>query len=417
MAEWLTLQLPHSLDGPCTWMLAGAQGQALGAPVAGTLTQAAAQGAGRRVGVVVASVDVLLTEIELPPKSGVRAQQIVAYALEEQLAADIETLHFAVGSRDPLSGRTLVAIVNRALMSRWLQELRDANIEPTVVCAESALLPENPGHTVVMLEGDTLSLRRGGQHAQALPADDIGGALDALLGAEMATEHLIFYVSPHDWQRRASEVEAQRPRCASLKVQLLNSGALPLLAPQLVAGAYINLLSGEFAPTHKSSGGWQRWRSAAILAAALFAVHVGGLALQRLQQHRSERALDQAIGELARSALPGESGQGAVRSRIEQRMLAAQNDSNAGGFMPALAALAQALGTANGASLQALSFRDGGMDLKLKTKDAESLERIDQALRNNGWKAEVTSGSAAGSSYEGRIQMQGNGAGAHAHSP
>jgi general secretion pathway protein L len=417
MAEWLTLQLPHSVDGSCTWMLAGAQGQALGAPVAGTLAQAASQSIGRRVGVIVASVDVLMTEIELPPKSNVRPQQIVAYALEEQLAADIETLHFAVGTRDPITGRTLVAIVTRALISRWLQELREVHIVPTVVCAESALLPENPGHTVVMLEGDTISVRRSGQHAQALSADDIGAALDALLGVEMAAEHLIFYVSPHDWQRRASEVEAQRGRCASLKVQLLNSGALPLLAPQLAAGAYINLLSGEFAPTNKLSGGWQRWRLAAILAAALFAVHVGGLTLQWAQQHRSERRLDTAIGDLARSALPGESGQGAVRSRIEQRMLASQSNANAGGFMPALAALGQALGSANGASLQALSYRDGGMDLKLKTKDAESLERIDQALRNNGWKAEVTSGSAAGSTYEGRIQMQGNGAGTRAHAP
>jgi hypothetical protein len=79
--------------------------------------------------------------------------------------------------------------------------------------------------------------------------------------------------------------------------------------------------------------------------------------------------------------------------------------------MSALAALAQALGSARGASLQALSYRDGGLDLKLKAGDAESLERIDQSLRNDGWQADLTSGGAAGTGYEGRIQMRRAGTG------
>jgi type II secretory pathway component PulL len=104
-----------------------------------------------------------------------------------------------------------------------------------------------------------------------------------------------------------------------------------------------------------------------------------------------------------------------VRARIEQRLLAAQGDANGGGFMPALAALAQALGSARGASLQALSFRDGGLDLKLKAGDAESLERIDQSLRSSGWQADLTSGGAASSGYEGRIQMHRGGPPPRAH--
>jgi general secretion pathway protein L len=350
--------------------------------------------------------------VELPLKSAVRAQQVVAYALEEQLAADIETLHFALGERDAASGRTAVAVVTRALMSRWLQELDAAGIVAMALCAESSLLPENPGHTVLMLAADSLSVRRAGQHPQTVPADDIGAALESVLEPGLASEHLILYASPQDWQRRSREVEALRDRCASLKVQLLNSGSLPLLAPQLVKGGFINLLSGEFAPKSTFGSGWQRWRLAAILAVTLLGVHVGGLALELFQQQRSERALDAAIGTLVHNALPDESNQGAVRSRIEKRLLAAQGDAAGSGFMSALAALAQALGNASGTSLQALSFRDGGMELKLKARDAASLERVDESLRNNGWQAELTSGSASGTGYEGRIQMHGGAAGA-----
>jgi general secretion pathway protein L len=406
MAEWLILQLPFTGQASCSWMLADGAGYALGTPGSGTLAQAAMEAAGRKVGLIAPSGDVLLTEVELPPaKSGTRPQQLVAYALEEQLAADIETLHFAVGAREVASGRTEVAVVTRALMTGWLEELAAAGLQPAAVCAGASLLPDNPGHTVVMLDRDTLSLRRAGRAAIALPADNIGAALEASLGNELIADDLIFYASPEDWQQRAAEVEALRKHCASLKVQLLNAGPLPLLAPQMVTGNFINLLSGEFAPQVASGPGWQRWRLAAILAAVLFAVHVGGLSLELLQQRRSERALDAEIGAIARNALPGDSGQGPVRTRVEQRLLGAQGDSTGTGFMPALAALAQALSGAH-ASLQALSYRDGGLDLKLKASDADSLERINQALRSNGWQAELTSGGAATSGYEGRIQMR-----------
>ena len=410
MAEWLILQLSRDPEDRCGWMLADQHGQPLGAPRVGALAQAAGEATGRRVAAIVPSSDVLTTEIELPQKSGVRPQQLAPYALEEQLAADIETPHFALGGRDDHTGRTTVAVVTRSLMDQWLAALRAQGLAPEVLCAEAALLPENPGHTVVMLDGDMLSVRRAGQPPLALPAADMAAALEASLGAQLSGDDLIIYATPHDWQRHSSDAEALRSRCASLKVQLLTSGPLPLLAPQLAAGHFINLLTGDFALKTSFDSDWRRWRLAAVLAATLFAVHIGGLSLELVQQHRSERALDAAIGAVARRALPGDPGTGAVRSRIEQQLLAAQSQAGGSGLLSALAALAQAVNGVNGASVQTLSFREGGLDLALKASDAASLERVDRALRSGGWQAELTSGAAAGSAYEGRIRMRPAGA-------
>ena len=406
MAEWLILQLSRGLEERCGWMLADEHGQPLSAPRVGALAQAAGEAGGRRIAAIVPSSDVLMTEVELPQKSGVRPQQIAPFALEEQLAADIETLHFAVGPRDDHSGRTAVAVVTRSLMDQWLKALAAEGMTPAVICGEAALLPDNPGHTVLMIDGDTLSVRRAGQTPLAMPADDMAAALEAALGATLAEDHLLVYATPQDWHRHAPEAEALRSRCASLKVQLLNAGPLPLLAPQLAGGHYINLLVGDFGHKTSFGGDWRRWRLAAVLAAALVAVHVGGLSLELLQQQHSERALDEAIGNVARGAMPGDTGTGAVRSRIEQRLLAAQGQSGGSGLLAALAALAQAVSGVNGASVQGLSYREGGLDLKLKAADAASLERVDQALRNGGWQADLTSGAAAGSAYEGRIEMR-----------
>jgi len=101
MAEWLVLRLPRGPEERVSWMPADSRGQPLAAPQSGPLRQAAAAAGSRRLAVIVPRSDVLMTEVELPVKSGgVRLQQVVPYALEEQLAADIDTLHFALGERD-----------------------------------------------------------------------------------------------------------------------------------------------------------------------------------------------------------------------------------------------------------------------------------------------------------------------------
>ncbi len=415
MAEWLLLRLASGEEERVSWMAADATGQPVSAPQSGTLLQAASAAAGRRLVVAAPSSDVLITEVELPVKSGVRVQQVVPFALEEQLAADIETLHFAVGARDEQSGRTRVAVVTRALMEQWLAAVHSAGLAPERLCSEAELLPQNPGHVVVLLEGDTLCVCRGGRVPETLPSIDLAAVLDAALGVELAADDLIIYTLPDDWQRRSGEIEALRARCASLKVQLLNYGTLPLLSPQLAAEGQINLLSGDYAPKSSFAGGWQRWRLVAGLAAALLVVHVGGLLLQRLQQQRSERTLDEAIGQVAQRALPGDSGSGSVRSRVEHRLLVAQGGSDNFGLMSGLAALARAIENADGGSVQTISFHDGGMDLQVKAKDASNLERIDQSLRSSGWQADLISGSASGGSYAGHIVAHAPGAGGAVH--
>lgn len=410
MAEWLLLRLAPGQDERVSWMAADAAGQPVSAPQSGTLLQAASAASGRRLVVAVPSSDVLITEVELPVKSGVRVQQVVPFALEEHLAADIETLHFAVGARDEQSGRTRVAVVTRALMDQWLEGLRSAGLAPERLCSEAELLPQNPGHVVVLLEGDSLCVCREGRVPETLPSLDLAAVLEAALGGELAADDLIIYTLPEDWQHRSAEIEALRARCASLKVQLLNYGTLPLLSPQLTAAGQINLLAGDYAPKSSFAGGWQRWKLVAGLAAALLVVHVGGLTLQRFQQQRSERALDEAIGQVAQRALPGDSGSGSVRSRVERRLLAAQGSSESFGLMSALAALARAIQNADGASVQTVNFHDGGMDLQVKAKDASNLDRIDQSLRSSGWQADLTSATPGGGSYAGHIVARAPGA-------
>jgi general secretion pathway protein L len=411
MSDWLLLRLPRVPDAPATWMIADANGAPLGPPQAGPLALAAPRAAGRRVCVLVPGADVLLAEPDVPLKAGAKLPQLIPYALEEHLADDVDDLQFAIGKRTGDSPRIPVAVVARSLLDEWLATLRAADIQPQALYADSDLLPQNPGQAVALLEEDAVFVRAPGGSPVTLPADALEQALAiAQAGADSSgtgARGLILYTGAAEWQQHSAQVEAARPHFDGIKVQLLTGGSLALLAQQLPAGSAINLLQGSYKPTSSGAAGFKAWRVAAILLACLVGLHVVGKTAELTLLKKREHQLDASIRDTFHSAMPGVVSANDARRRMEQRLAAARGAG--GGLLPALQALAQARDAAPGTSVQTLNFHNGSLEMKLSAADAASLDRLSQALRSNGWQADLTGGTNVGSAYEGRILVHANG--------
>jgi general secretion pathway protein L len=410
MADWLLLRLPRVPDQHASWLVVDPHGAAVGPPQSGPLSLAAARTAGRRICVLVPGAEVLVAEPELPTKAGAKLQQLVPFALEEHLADDIDDLHFAIGKRAGESSRVPVAVVSRSLMDQWLTTLRSSGLEPETMYADSGLLPQNPGQAVALLEEGVVVIRPPSGSPVTLPADALEEAFviaqAAPEGATTAARGLILYTGEAEWQRHSALVEAARERFDGIQIQLLANGPLALFAQQLPVASPINLLQGPYTPTTARAVGWQAWRVAAFLLAGLIGLHVAGKAAELSLLKRNEHKLDVSIQETAQTALPGERSTLDARHRMEERLAIARNGGASSGLLAALEALVQARASAPGTVVQALSFRDGALDLKVSAPDAASLDRISQTLRNSGWQADLTAGNAVGSGYEGRIQIR-----------
>jgi len=431
MADWLLLRLPRTPEEPATWLIASAAGAPLAATQSGPLAEAAAAAGGRRVCALVPGSDVLLAEPELPPRSGARLQQLVPYALEEQLADNIDELHFAIGRRAADSNRTPVAVVGRTLMDEWLAALRGAGLQPDCLYADSELLPANPGQAVALLEEDTVFVRAPGAPPVSLPIDALSEALAIAESAPRAAEGLpvtaappeataadepdagaaarglILYSGTAEWQQHSAQVEEAHERFASLKVQLLSDGPLALFAQQLPGTAAINLLQGSYAPRSARGAGLSAWRVAAVLLLALVALHVVGKAAELRVLKAKEHDVDTSIRDTFHRAMPAEAGTGTTdaRRRMEQRLAALRNGGGSSGLLGALQAVAQARGGSAGTSVQSLNFHDGLLELTLNAPDAASIDHLSQQLRNGGWQADLIGGNTVGSAYQGRVQI------------
>jgi general secretion pathway protein L len=413
MADWLILRLPEDAGNPARWLVCDAVGRMLTPPQSGALAEGAALAAGRRLIVLVPASAVLITTAELPPKANAaKIAQIVPYALEEQLATDVDELHFAVGKRPADGTRTPVAVVAKSALSEWLAELAAVGAAPSALYAESDLLPAVPGQTTALLEGDVLTIRRIESSPVVLPADSLSEAFELVEGPAASpaigvSTSLVMYASPEDWLRRGADTEALRLRYVPFKVQLLPNGSLPLLAQALALGHGIDLLQGAYAPAGIRSVGFSAWRLAAVLAGCLIALHATGEALALARLKKTEHEIDGAMSTVVRSVLPpGEAGGGDARRKIEARLAAVRGDAAVAGFLPALSALAQAHAAAPRATVESLSFGASALEMKVSAPDAATLDRMSQRLRSAGWQADLTSGNARGEGYEGRIQMK-----------
>ena len=401
MADSLVLRLPDSAHSQASWLLAGGAGHG---PESGPLSLAAARAAGRTLIVLVPGADVLLTHADLPPaRSGVKLQQLVPYALEEQLAEDIDTLHFAIGRRST-AARASVAVVARKRMDEWLAALRGAGLEPAAIYADSQLLPHNPSHAVALLEGDSVTVRTPSGEVILLAAEALGEALELAL-ADPATRGLILYAGATEWLRHGAAVEALRERFEALQVQRLSGDALELLARALPAPEAINLLQGPYAPRRSLLAGWRAWRWAAVLLGALIAVHLLGQGLELVALHRRERALDASIAKVFTRAMPGEPITGEARRQMAERLAEVRAARSGGGFLSALGALAAAHAGSGGTQLKSLEFNSGAVTLSLTAPSVEALNGLAQSLAAQGWQARLTGGTVVPGGFRGGIRM------------
>jgi general secretion pathway protein L len=409
MTEWLLLRVAREPGGPWSWAVADAAGQLLVAPSDSAGAPLLDAAASRRVALLLPGADVALLAANLPAGNEARLLPLVPFALEDQVSQDIELLHFALGSRDALTGTTSVAVVERALLERWLDQARELGLSPQAAFAESELVPAFPGQVTMVLSEDQLVLRSDNARTAVLPAADPLLALEMFLApaTELTAVHLAVYSGAADWQKHSRQIEALRDRVATLKVQLGTGGMLALAARALPHSGAINLLQGSLRPKSAATNQWKKWRLVAMLAGALLLLHLLADVWQLHQLHKAERSLDDSIAQVYGTAFPGQPAGGDARRRMEQRLSGAAGDANQPGeLMHVLAALAAARQNVPVVQLESLSFHQGSAQMKLGAPDASTLAQFSQALQAGGYSAQVTSGAARGSGYEGQIEAR-----------
>ena len=421
MPQTLLLRLPSPGQDETEWLTIDEAGDSQTTRQRGSLTLAAAVSRNGKVVALAPATQILLAEPELPPGSGVKLARAVPFALEEQLTEDVDQLNFAIGRRRPRGG-TPVAVVSRSVLQGWIADLSAAGLEPLALYPDISLMPENPAQTVLWLEKGRLAVRRPG----ALPfAVELSPVSEALVVAGVIADPLdttsepkvpesaILYATREDWSSVQREFEGLAQKFDSLKVQLLADGPLPWLARSLASTDAVNLLQGEFARATDYGARWRQWRTAALLAAGLLVAHVGAQALQIRQAKHETKALDGEIATVFSSAMPAEVMQDPRRQM--QSRLDRIRKSGAGPeyFLRSLKVLGDALAVTPKTDIDALSYREDSLDMKVSAPSLAALSQLSQFIDKQGMTAEIQSSTPVANGVEAHIQLRTQGSRAH----
>ncbi len=362
------------------------------------LATLAARRQGEPVWVVVPAAETLLTHAAVPTRNRQRLRQAVPYALEDQLAEDLDALHFGIGQAGE-GGAVPVVVIARRCLEHWLARLAGAGLEPTHVYAEGDLLPRGEGWVLLETDADEALLRTGEAVLVVRHADL--PTLKALLAPE-ATPPLQVISSQ---EALAEDIARQFPQARLERV----THPLVVLARGAARGEAIDLLQGDYARRSGSRGLWAPWRAAAVLLLAV-GVAAGlrqGLEYWRLQQTAAE--LDAHMETLFRGTFP--QARRVVNAPVQMRQqleaLARGQGAAGDGFLALLAAAGEPLAGARGVRLKGLHFRDGRLDLSVTAPDVQTLEALRQGLaRRPDLQVELQSASASGEQgVEGRLRV------------
>ena len=407
MSETLVIRLRAAEEAPASWLIVDENGARSGPVNSGPVADALGVAQGRRVVLLLPGSEITLAEPELPVRGGARVAQAVPFALEEQLASDVEGLHFAIGPRLAGTVGTPVAVVSRALLERWLGRCEAAGIAVSAAYADSSAVPAVGTGCTLLLDDTQLYVRRADSLPYVLDAEPLQGALELVLGAPAAggetTENVTFYTSTAEYERHRELIEGLRSRTATLQVKLLPDGPLPLLAAQVAGIAGINLLQGQLAPRTSLRNRLREWRLPAALAAALVLLFVGGQAVTWWKQSRVEKALDAQIAAVFAQALPG---QPLKDARAQMQGALGASAGAGGGMLAAVSLLANAMAQTPAARVESVSFRNNVLEVSMTVPTVESLESIRQGMSRDGMVAEIQSTTQRGDVHAGRLHVK-----------
>ncbi len=321
--------------------------------------------AGHRLVVLVPAADVRLASVDVPARQASKVLQAAPYALEDQLAEDVDTLHFALGPRQK-DGRWPVAVVARAKMDEWLRPFTERGLIPDLMLPDAlCLAPADPERWSALAENDQILVRNAAFSAFACSPEDLELMLQLADPDKKATLRIIVPrdASP-DFTRLAWPVELLpgfiSPLEALLQSQRAENG--------------IDLLQGSYSQSEDLLRLWQPWKiTAALLALWIVAAAIlHGLSGWQLRKQLQQQ--EDANVQRYQQLFPAETRIVDLPAQVEQQFASLKSGKGGGGLLPLMQVLADALAAAPGLTLQGVQYRDGAVYASLSGSSLQPLE-------------------------------------------
>jgi len=354
-------------DAPTAYCIASGDAVASFVVENAALESVLAHATGRRLVVLIPSADVRLAVIDLPAKQVAKVLQAVPYLLEEQLADDVETLHFALGTRQA-DGSWPVAVVAHERLRQWLAFFTERGVRPDAMIPDVlALAVPDEQQFSMLIDGDQVLVRSSRENGFVCSRDDLELSLQL---ADPDRQRALRIAVPRD--------QDFDPGTLGRTVEPLHGYTQPLdaLLQSLRPDRVIDLLQGPYSIKQGLLRHWLPWRLAASLAAVaiVLAATVHGVQAWRIGSELT--ALNAANEERYKKIFPAESRIVDLDAQLSQQMARLSSGASNPKLLSLVGTVAKAQAAVSSVKIDALQYREGALYVGMSAANLQALDAL-----------------------------------------
>lgn len=410
MADSLVIYYQPSADDAssdhASLVLINEQGKLASKPEQGSLSNITAIAKGKRATVLLDSANLNIESVKIPGQNKQRQLQAVPFALEEQLASDIEEMHFAIGKK--ISDQDLPVIsINRNILDQCLQQLKNANVSVTVMGADVLALPISANSWTILVDGQSALIKTGTTSGYYCDRDNLDFILNGLLKNNTPETISLFH---QDNDSHAANLLTDID--ITLKIKTYANNKLEVFAQNLTDAQQFNILQGDYAPKSQSSQLLKPWKSVAALFATWMVVQLITANIEISQLKEKNQTLNSQIEKQFKQANPGARKFNNMRKRMERKLKQLQTGGSGNDplFLDILANATPAFTKTKNVNIEGIVFRNKYVDMDLRADSLQSLEDIKALLSANRKLKVVMSTSVEKDKTKGRLRLETQGA-------
>jgi general secretion pathway protein L len=393
------------------WALVNNSGELTSKIQQGELAEAASLASTHKSIILLDNILVHINSVQLPTQNRQKMLRAIPFALEEQLADDIEDFHF-VATKPDSANNTAVAGIRRETLQTILDMLAEHRITPEAIIADALCLAGNTKQWSVLLNQDVADIQLDIYNGAEYDRELAPLVIESSLHNEALTkpEKILLFCREGD---NIDDIRAVVPDDIELAHIQYNQHPLVVYCGQYKSALALNLLQGDFKPKSKTATQWKRWRLAASLAAFWLVLNLSVTTYQYQHLASKNAEMQTQIIKLYKEAFPESKKIVNSRVQMEQKLDELRSGSSTSGdsLLGLLAYAAEALSKDKNITLQSIEYRNNRIDINLTTSNLSAIQTLNTSLNQSGkLKSEITSSTSDKNEVRGSLRLQGAGA-------
>lgn len=411
MADTLLIHFNLNKPDATTWSLVNNAGELTTMISHGLLSDAAPVAEKHKTVVLLDNTSIHIETVHLPIKNRQKLLRAIPFALEEQLADEIDELHFVAGKIQP-DDSVPVAAIRKDTLEAILDAINEAGIEPVAIIPDTLCLTANSKQWAILLHENQANLHFNTFNGSEFDRDLLPTIITSILKHETleAPEKIILFTQdgkPED-ESMQHIIEALPENIELIKVSY-NTHPLVIYCGQYQNIMSLNLLQDAYKPKSKNNAELQRWKLAAALTIVWIGLSLGNATAEYYNLQDKNKQLRSQIEKIYKNTFPKSKRIVNARVQMEQKLkeLKKGSSENEGNSMVALLSnAASALSSEKDITLQAINYRNNTIDLELTGSNLQAIESLNKKINRQTLKSEIISSSSEKNQVKGNIRIQ-----------